>query len=67
MAIRLILFLVRCTVGKREASALLERDDGVLGGRAAERQGELSVEYHSGITVVLQIVCMRAVYYICAW
>ena len=33
-----ILFLVRCTVGKRKANALLERDDGVLGGRAAGRQ-----------------------------
>jgi len=35
MVIRLILFLVRCTVGKREANALLERDDGAEGGRAS--------------------------------
>jgi len=29
--IRLRIFLVRFTVSKREANALLERDDGVLG------------------------------------
>jgi len=58
MVIRLILVLVRCTVQTRGKRSTGARRWGV----ELRAAGELRAEYHSGLTAVLQIVRMRAVY-----